>query len=103
MQVEGEAGRALQAEQALPGQPGGHPVSHLLGRHVDVAADHRAGVLPSLQQARYEDRLEDADGYRLVLVVDQRDELLGQPGAVLLEPAGTLLKVPFMHGERERC
>ena len=31
MQVEGEGGRAVPAEQALAGQPGGHPVVHLGG------------------------------------------------------------------------
>jgi hypothetical protein len=46
---------------------------------------------PGLQQTRDKNRLEVADRDRLVLVVDQRDQLLGHPGAVLLEPAWGVL------------
>jgi hypothetical protein len=75
--VEGELRRPLPAEQALAGQPGGHPLVHLDCRHGGDTADHGMGVLAGLQQARDERQLECADRHRLVLVVDQGDELLG--------------------------
>jgi hypothetical protein len=95
---EGEARRAVAAEQTLAGQPGGHPILHLLLRHIARAAEHRAGVVTGLQQAGHARFLKLADRDRLGLVIDQGDELLGQPGAVLLKPARNVL----LAAEREQ-
>jgi hypothetical protein len=83
--------REVPGEQALAAQPGDHPALDLPSRHPAGLLEQRVGVVTGLQQAGHQRRLEAADRDRLGLVVDQRHDLLGQAGAVLLEPAGGVL------------